>query len=109
MAKNSRVDSRDVKLQYLYNKVVFGSGNKNEVEEEIRHRQKVDRIFNKFNIENKTDIAIDFKCLKASVENFKSICKEWSDYSLKYVRTIAIACETISTEAIKNAFVQVCQ
>jgi hypothetical protein len=109
MAKNSRVDSRDVKLHYLYNKVLFGSGNKNEIDEEIRHRQKVDRIFNKFNVENKDDVTIDFKCLKASVENFKSICKEWSDYSLKYVRTIAIACETVSAKDIKNAFVSACQ
>jgi len=108
MAKNSRVNSRDVKLHYLYNKAVFGQGHTNELDEEIRHRQKVDRIFSQFNVQEKEKITIDFKCLKDSVNSFKSICKEWSDYSLKYVRTMAIACETISSEDIKNAFISLC-
>jgi legumain len=108
-AKNSRVDSRDVKLHYLYQKAIFGTGHQAELESEINHRRRVDAIFNKFNVGNKEDINIDFKCLKDSVESFKSICKEWSDYSLKYVRTIAIACETVSAENIKNAFLSVCQ
>jgi hypothetical protein len=108
MAKNSKVDSRDVKLRYLYNLAVFGKGHLNELDEEIRHRSKVDQIFKQFNVENKEEVNIDFKCLKASVDNFKSICKEWSDYSLKYVKTIAIACETVSIENIKEAFTSIC-
>lgn len=107
-AKQSRVDSRDVRLHYLYQKAIFGGGDNAELEAEILHRKKVDAIFNKFNVNDKEDIAIDFKCLKASVENFKSVCGEWSEYTLKYVRTIAIACETVSEENIKKAFEQVC-
>ena len=69
---------------------------------------KVDAIFNKFNVQDKEDIAIDFKCLRESVENFKSICKEWSEYTLKYVRTLALACETTPAETIKEAFESIC-
>jgi len=86
-----------------------GNGSLELLEQEIRHRQRVDSIFGKFNVEDKTDIVMDYTCLKASIEHFKSICNEMSDYSLKYIRKLAIACETISSEDIKKAFLAACQ
>lgn len=87
---------------------MFGEGQRSLLDEEIRHRKRVDAIFKKFNVENKENININFDCLKESVESFRSICNEWSDYSLKYVRTMAIACETVSADHIKNAFLNLC-
>lgn len=107
-AKKSRVNSRDVKLHYLYQRALFGQGNNFELQQEISHRVKVDTIFSKLNIVQKSDISIDYKCLKESVNNFKSICNEWSDYSLKYVKSIAIACETMSVSTIKSFFEESC-
>ncbi len=110
MAKKSVIDSRDVKLAYLYEQAVFGTGNNHELEEEIRHRLRVDAIFRKFNIKNKKNIDINYDCLKPAVEAFPGICnEEWSDYSLKYVRTVALLCEKITADVIISNFKFICK
>jgi len=109
-AKESRINSRDAKIHYLYNKAMNNNdfNSKQELTDELLHRRTVDRIFEKFGV-NTTYTVIDFKCLKATVENFKSTCGQWSEYTLKYVRNMAVACETNSEDDIKAKFTQICQ
>jgi len=109
-AKYSKVDSREVKLHYFYNRAMKRNDveSKLDLSNELKHRRIVDRIFNKFNVNATTYKAIDFKCLKATVENFKAICQEWSEYTLKFVRNMVVACETTSEEDIKTKFTEIC-
>jgi legumain len=113
-AKNSRVDSRDAKLRYLYEKAEKKNDmpSMNEYLTELKYMQKVDSTFKSFNEEMKiqsteTVKEINFECLKLSVEAYKQIC-QWGEYDFKFVRNIAIACETKSVEEISQAFVKVC-
>lgn len=114
-AKNSRVDSRDAKLRYLYDRAEKKNDmtSMNEYLTELRYIQKVDSTFKSFNEEMKIESTetvnlINFECLKPSVEAYKKIC-QWGEYDLKYVRNIAIACETKSVEEITQTFEKVCQ
>ncbi len=109
-AKQSVINSRNVRLMYLYNRFMFGKGNQRALEGEILHRKRVDAIFAKFKVQDKDDIDVNFECLEPAVESFKGICNErWSDYSLKYVRTIAILCEKVSADVIIRGFKSFCQ
>jgi len=115
-AKNSRVDSREAKMLYLYHKVL----NKNDEEsqtafiQEAKHIKLSDSIFTSFNqefeiTEEPLVNEINFKCLRAGVESYKRICNHWGEYDLKYVRNIAAACEkNVSNEKIIDAFKSIC-
>lgn len=115
-AKNSRVDSREAKLFYLYQKVQKTNDKEshNELLKELEHIRLSDSIFSTFNQE--LDVAdkpivekIDFQCLRAGVESYKSICKNWGEYDLKYVRNIAAACEkNVSKEKMEEIFRTIC-
>ena len=114
-AKKSRVDSRDAKLRYLYEKAERKNDmpSQNEYLVELRHMQKVDSTFTSFNdlmkIENLEKVnEIKFECLKPAVEAYKKIC-QWGEYDLKFVRNIAVACETQSLDNIVEAFGKICQ
>jgi legumain len=115
-AKNSKVDSREAKLFYLYQKVQKTNDKESykELLKELEHIRLSDSIFSTFNQE--FDVAdkpivekIDFECLRAGVESYKTICKNWGEYDLIYVRNIAAACEkNVSKEKLEETFRTIC-
>jgi len=95
----NNVDSRDVKLDYLYNKLINEQTNEAgvELQEEIAYRMKVDNIFNTvFEGENSSETlpVYEFDCLRYLMGVYKEHCGEWEDYSLKHVRYLSNTCET---------------
>jgi len=116
-AKESRVDSRDAKLQYFYNRAHQNHDDTFAVSEylqELSKTQKIDSVFATFNeqIGIKSDLNvtnINFDCLKPSVEAYKIICG-WDEYSLKYVKNIALACErNLTVDEIRILFEKICK
>jgi legumain len=98
-AKKSKINSRDVKLFYLYQRAMTLNDeySSQELQKELEHIKKSDKIFAEFDkllvisAEKEID-EIKFDCLRPAVEAYKSICLNWGEYDLKYVRNIAHAC-----------------
>ena len=71
-----------------------------ELQKEIEHRQFVDALFK----EHFSDVLTsnghvqNYDCLRMMVGKVEEFCGEWSDYSLKYVRKVADACDSKTTE-----------
>lgn len=115
-AKKSAIDSRDVKLQYLLQKASTSNDSNDWVtyKQELAHIQRTDGIFNvfheQFGIEEGTVVNdIDFDCLRSGVETYKEVCANWGEYDLKYVRSIALACErNVTVEDIRVVFGKIC-
>jgi legumain len=112
-AKNSRVNSRDVKLRYLYEKAERKNDLKSQDEylNELRHIREADSIFKTFDAVMSVGVNVDqinFDCLKSAVKAYKSIC-QWGEYDLKYVRNIASACQTHTAEEIEETFRKICR
>jgi legumain len=113
-AKNSKVDSREAKLRYLYDKATQKNDKiyLDRLEAEVRHMKNADSIFyafnEVFNIQDKEVDDINFECLIPSVEVYKKIC-QWGEYDLKYVKNIALACErNVTVDEIKETFEKIC-
>lgn len=96
------VDSRDVKMHYLYNKVMRTPSleNSQALQEELNHRTKMDTLFEKLfpvhmeAIKNKTTpLPTDFDCYRNLVETFEAECEKLDDYSLKYAKAFVAECE----------------
>ena len=94
-------DSRDVKLQYLYNRVMKNGDEEahNDLIDELNHRKNVDRIFKTTFADNFNDPQLvyrpqNFDCLRALYTNYEDNCGFFEDYSLKYVKYLVNACET---------------
>ena len=109
-APRELVDSRDHDLHYLYNRVM--SGDKTAVPEmqaELEHREFVDALFSTHFEEaaNAPENPQDFHCLRMMVGGVEEMCGPWSAYSLKYVRKLANACDTKTTEEISDLYVKV--
>lgn len=49
----------------------------------------------------------NFDCLRMMVGGVEEMCGDWSAYSLKYVRKLANACDTMSQNEISDLFVKV--
>jgi len=111
------VDSRDVKLDYLYNKLIHEQTTEAgvELQEEIAYRMKVDKVFNTvFEGQNSTETlpVTDFDCLRMLMSHYKEHCGDWEDYSLKHVRFLSNTCETAEPYQIlqvANQLKSVCQ
>jgi len=116
LAKESKVNSRDAKLRYLYEKAQKKNDLKSQQQylDELHHIDTADSIFNTFNesfyLTSEPIVEkINFECLKPAVEAYKNIC-QWGEYDLKYVRNIAHACERgASVSDIKKMFEKICQ
>lgn len=114
-AKKSKVDSREAKLHYLYEKVqrLDDEASNNQYTAELKHMTRADYYFNYFNqyFNIKSDQVVSeikFDCLKPAVETYKKIC-QWGEYDLKYVRNIAKACEqNASIDEIAKLFEKIC-
>lgn len=106
-AKTSSLDSRDVKLHYLYNRFLI-TEDKSPIVEEMAHRDLVDNIFMKFTLELGLEVTTDkndninFPCLKEAVNHYKLRFNGLSEYSLKFVKNLHVACKSFSAEEVKQ-------
>jgi len=97
-AKLSVVNSREVKLKYLYEQAQMKNdlASYDAYENEVIHMRNADSIFKAFNevygITDKSVAEFNFDCLKEVVEGYKKYC-QWGEYDLKYVKNMALACE----------------
>lgn len=98
------VDSRDIKMHYLYNKVMQDATPENHkaLNDEITHRMHIDSIMEQLfghhfeAMKNgTTPNPTDFECYRRLINAFESQCEELDDYSLKYLKTFAAECEAI--------------
>lgn len=98
------VDSRENKLHYLSQRVMSEGTPEAyaELQAEIEHRQFVDALFEEHfgEVSNASDFIEDYDCLRMMVGEVEELCGSWSDYSLKYVRKLANACNSKTTEEI---------
>jgi hypothetical protein len=107
----SVIDSRDVKLHYLFNRVQKASGHQahQELKDEIDHRMFVDKLFAEAfpkhfgadaDLMELTVQPSDYKCLRYLVESTENNCGKFSDYSLKYVRHLVHVCENQDEDGV---------
>ena len=118
--KNNLIDSREVKLHYLYEQ----ARTKNDLESnvalnaEIHFMEVTDEIFRRF--DNKLDISVseyfsdekrrevDFTCLRFNLELYKQKCNNFDEYTLKYVKNIVLACNKYSIDKVADAVFHAC-
>ena len=107
---NFAVDSRDVKLHYLYVKVREDPSvdNMKALEDELQYRTEIDNLFaevfpvHAVTVKNKPNPnPTDFDCLRSMVNHFESHCLKLDGYSLKWAATFTAECE--STKAVPAA------
>lgn len=105
------VDSRDNELHVLYNRVMSEGSieSMHALEKELAHHEFVDQLFaTHFNITaNAPEVPQNFDCLRMMVGGVEEMCGPWSGYSLKYVRKLANACDTMTSEEVSSLFVKV--
>jgi len=103
-SSKNHVDSRDHMLHMLSERVMKEGTPEayEELQKEIDHRRFVDGLFaehfshipeNNGNVQN-------YDCLRLMVGEVEELCGIWSDYSLKYVRKLADACDSQSEEQV---------
>lgn len=104
------VDSRDHDLHVLYNRVVSEGTPEAyaELENELEHRQFVDKLFATHfeEVVNAPEIPQDFDCLRVMVGGVEDLCGPFSAYSLKYVRKLANLCDS-KPEEVTNTLVKI--
>jgi len=101
--KNSfAVDSRDIKLHYLYYQVKEDPSveNMNALQEELKFRTEIDKLFNEmFPVHmdavknNATPNPTEFDCLRDLMDQYDNMCVKFDDYSLKWVKALVAECE----------------
>jgi len=100
------VDSRDIKLHYLYSKVQANPTleNTKELTAELEHRMQVDEYFatvfpNHIDAvkSNSTPLPTDFDCYRSLIEAYETSCERMDDYSLKYMKAFVAECEGIKS------------
>lgn len=100
------VDSRDIKLHYLYTKVQAEPTleNTRALTAELEHRMAVDQYFETVfpnHIEavksNSTPLPTDFDCYRSLISAYESSCERMDDYSLKYMKAFVAECEGIKS------------
>lgn len=97
------VDSRDVKLHYLYNTVLHDPSQENQeaLKAELAHRLQIDTLFNDaagpFMEDIKKGEAVtvpqDFDCYRELIDNFERSCGMADAYTFKYFKVFAAQCE----------------
>lgn len=100
------IDSRDAKMDYLYNKYMRTKSIEDgaELQNEIEYRGIVDHRFaqlrSKLGIELEEHPFIqDFDCYESLVEFYKSQCDGLNEYDLKYLGTFVNMCNAKMTPA----------
>jgi len=111
---HNHVDSRDNKLHFLTEKAMR-EGTKEAHEElkaEVEHRMFADDLFTQLfpGYHTAEDFEVtDHDCLRFTVGAVEDLCGKFSDYSLKYVRSLAYACENLSADEIAAKIGQVAE
>ena len=112
------VDSRDVKLHYLYNMVMREATPENHAAlmNEVNYRMKVDDIFKTLNPNftlGTQPTNIDFDCYREMIGEFENTCFPFEEYSMKYMGQLVHECEGFrffpeAKETMKARFAEVC-
>ena len=109
-AKESVMDSRTMKLQSLsaIYALEHSSETLAEMVAEIESMSRYEITFKAFSQKLKVSGAYDpyhinFECLEASLDGFEAKCEKITDFGLGFVKYIAHACETTSSETILEA------
>ena len=81
------------------------------LQKELEHRQFVDSLFAEhFDATNDAHRPIvDYDCLRMFVGGIEDMCGPWSAYSLKYVRKVATACDTKTTDELSALYTNIGQ
>ena len=96
------VDSRDVKLHYLYHEVLSNPSIEatQALQDELAARTKADQLIAELfpehmeAVRNKTTpLPTDFECYKDLIETFEKYCMKFTDYSMKYMSALVAECE----------------
>lgn len=91
------VDSRDIKLQYLIHKHAREMTNDSmaDLNQEILERKLFDDIFEKIRVLH-ADVSraddTDFDCYKTMINFFEGQCGKFSEYGMKYMRSLYDIC-----------------
>ena len=103
----SLVDSRDVKMHYLYKRIERNGGEDahQELVNELQSRMQSDNLFkNVFAHHAEANELIvvpeNFQCLRFLMSVHDVHCGRFDDYSLKFVKHLVHACETVEPHAI---------
>ena len=94
------IDSRDVKLHYLYNRVISEPTPEayKELAEEVENRMRADKIFKelfpRFKV-GQHPMPTDYDCYKELIEHFEASCFKFDDYSMKYMGSLVQQCEAM--------------
>ena len=112
------VDSRDVKLHYLYAKVMRDPTPETHAAliEEVNYRMKVDEVFHTLNPNLTLDAYssnIDFECYRELIEAFEEACFDFEEYSMKYMGQLVNECEGFhffpeAKDTVKARYSEVC-
>ena len=105
------VDSRDHNLHFLYEQVLLKGTEEayTAMHKELDHRKFIDGVFreNFGEMANAPETPQNFDCLRMLLSELEETCGEWSDYSLKYVRKVANACDTMTEDQIGDLMANV--
>jgi len=102
----SAVNSRDIGLHYLYNRVMLDATPEatNNLTEALNARMTVDKRFaslfpvhmEAFN-KNESPIPTDFDCYRSLIDTYEKSCGKFDDYSMKYMGVLAAECEGLKS------------
>jgi legumain len=118
MKNEYAVDSRDVQLHYLYNRVMQDASPENHkaLQAELDHRMKVDEYFaevfpNHIEAVRKgtTPLPTDFDCYRKLVDTYEENCEKMDDFSLKYMKAFVAECEGMKSfpAAIEESVIRI--
>lgn len=97
----SILDSRDVNMHQLFHSYASTGAPEDHaaLQVELQHRAKVDGIFAELfpqmKMANSVEVS-DYDCLRFMVNTYEKTCEKFSDYSLKYGKALAFACENLT-------------
>ena len=77
-----------------------------------------DNTFRKFNsilglnideyFSDKESRNINYNCLKLNIELYKGMCRNYDEYTLKYIKNIVLACNKYSIGVVASAINESC-
>jgi legumain len=96
------VDSRDIQLHYLYNKVMSDPSieNNKALQEELNHRTEVELRFTELFPQHVDSIKAneypqitDFDCYRTLIQTYEDECAPLTEYTMKYFKYFVAECE----------------
>ena len=96
------VDSRDIQLHYLYNKVMSDPSieNNQALQNELTHRTEVELRFAKLfpaHVDafkaNTIPVPTDFDCYRTLIQTYEDECAPLTEYTMKYFKYFVAECE----------------